>query len=369
MHKFKICNSTEDLEHMLKSSTWTKQILIIISMMLTIHLVTDVFGLFFAGSAFTGIFSLLSISVPFILWPLILIMGYLCGKLKNYNSYLIIVLLVICSSLMAITHATMTLDFSITFIMVMCWAINYFDKKAITFAFVLNVIAYMVCLIMVGGLPINMIIGKIIQAILTFSLIYVIFLGVIIRVTNFVKDFAHSLEVQKDLTTQKIIMEQASKIDALTNLYNHRTFHKCMLELTERNTTNNLPLQLAIIDIDYFKKVNDTYGHSVGDIVLKTVAENIKNLATPQDIVSRYGGEEFAVIFTNKTLQESADILEKMRETISQIYFEEIEWNITISAGIHEHIKGEHKDQSFIKADKALYKAKNGGRNKIVVSE
>lgn len=200
-------------------------------------------------------------------------------------------------------------------------------------------------------------------------ILYIIFISGIKFVNKIIKDLGHSLEIQKELTIQNNIMEQISKIDALTGLYNPRTFHKCMLELTEQNEKDGLPIQLAIIDIDHFKKVNDTYGHSAGDIVLKTIAENIKNSVTSSDIVSRYGGEEFAVIFTNKTLQEAADILEKMREKISQIHFEEIEWNVTISAGIHEHIKYEHKDQSFIKADKALYKAKNGGRNRIVINE
>ena len=125
-------------------------------------------------------------------------------------------------------------------------------------------------------------------------------------------------------------------------------------------------------DIDYFKSVNDTYGHAVGDLVLKTVSRVIKNQLRDYDIAGRYGGEEFVVLLPHTKLDEAQMVAERLRKAvenkkidISKILPDKGDINVTISLGVSQY-----KDNEFIQeADKALYEAKDSGRNKVVCNE
>lgn len=173
---------------------------------------------------------------------------------------------------------------------------------------------------------------------------------------------------KQELLVRSAIMENMSKVDALTDMYNHRTFQEYFDTIIEQVSRADRSLQLAILDIDDFKKINDTFGHSVGDIILKRIASKIKTMVTAEDITARYGGEEFAVILTNKTMKQSLRLLESIRKTIQDEMHIELNKNVTVSIGVHEYYKGEAKEEAFNKADKALYKAKRKGKNMIVAS-
>lgn len=173
---------------------------------------------------------------------------------------------------------------------------------------------------------------------------------------------------KQELLVRSAIMENMSKVDALTDMYNHRTFQEYFDTIIEQVSRADRSLQLAILDIDDFKKINDTFGHSVGDIILKRIASKIKTMVTAEDITARYGGEEFAVILTNKTMKQSLKLLESIRKTIQDEMHVELNKNVTVSIGVHEYYKGEAKEEAFNKADKALYKAKRKGKNMIVAS-
>ena len=173
---------------------------------------------------------------------------------------------------------------------------------------------------------------------------------------------------KQELLIRSAIMENMSKVDALTDMYNHRTFQEYFDTIIEQVSRADRSLQLAILDIDDFKKINDTFGHSVGDIILKRIASKIKTMVTAEDITARYGGEEFAVILTNKTMKQSLKLLESIRKTIQDEMHVELNKNVTVSIGVHEYYKGEAKEEAFNKADKALYKAKRKGKNMIVAS-
>lgn len=126
-------------------------------------------------------------------------------------------------------------------------------------------------------------------------------------------------------------------------------------------------LQLAIIDIDNFKRVNDTYGHWTGDIVLKQVASILQESITSNDFVARYGEEEFAVIFIGKSIQEITDMLEAIRYLIEKTTFPELDGkSVTVSIGVQPYVKNEGKASLFKFADAHLYTAKVTGKNKIV---
>ncbi len=173
---------------------------------------------------------------------------------------------------------------------------------------------------------------------------------------------------KQELLIKSAIMEKMSKTDALTDMYNHKTFQEYFDTIIRQVSKSDNSVQLAILDIDDFKRINDTFGHSVGDIILQRISTRIKTMVTIDDITARYGGEEFAVILTNKTMEQSLILLESIRKEIQDESHIELNRNVTVSIGVHEYYKGESKEKVFNKADKALYEAKHSGKNKLVAS-
>ena len=163
-------------------------------------------------------------------------------------------------------------------------------------------------------------------------------------------------------------LENLSNEDGLTGLYNHRYLKEQAIIEYNRSFRYRTPLSLLMIDIDYFKSINDTYGHLFGDIVLKGVASTIKNSCRDTDIVSRYGGEEFVVILPHTSLESAQQVSEKLLKNISSETYSknEISISITVSIGIscfHEGINS--FEELLTESDNAMYQAKNGGRNKV----
>lgn len=159
-----------------------------------------------------------------------------------------------------------------------------------------------------------------------------------------------------------------SVTDPLTGLYNRRHFEDTIEREFLRASRYNNHLSFAIIDVDFFKKVNDTYGHSTGDYVLKEVAYLILQNLRKTDMVFRYGGEEFTVIITETPKEKAIIPLERLRKAVEDYPFSYNSQNInvTISIGISEVCKNiTTVHQLFDDADKALYKAKENGRNQI----
>ena len=163
--------------------------------------------------------------------------------------------------------------------------------------------------------------------------------------------------------------------DELTGLYNRREMNRLLVEEFERHQRHNHPLSLIMADIDHFKIVNDTYGHPVGDQVLKWLAQIIRQNVRALDRPTRYGGEEFAIILPETFTPEASKVAERLRQAIAvQSYWlkgDAIEHlqsiSITISLGVAE-IPGDAEDvASLIKAaDQALYFAKQNGRNRTI---
>ena len=158
--------------------------------------------------------------------------------------------------------------------------------------------------------------------------------------------------------------------DSLTGLFNVRYFREIMAAELERAARYKHPLSLVFIDIDFFKKVNDTFGHQAGDYVLHEVADTFLKLLRNCDIVARYGGEEFAIILP-ETVGSSAKVLaQRVRRGIEQleIHYEADCIPITISCGIAscDFKKTNMTLEDFIKqSDQALYRAKENGRNRV----
>ncbi|WP_254842628.1 GGDEF domain-containing protein [Bacillus sp. MRMR6] len=161
-----------------------------------------------------------------------------------------------------------------------------------------------------------------------------------------------------------------STTDRLTGLNNVRKFDEVYNKLINDLKTNNQSLSLLYIDIDFFKKINDTYGHTEGDEVLKELGSLLLNNTRNFDLVSRNGGEEFTVILLDCRLDRAFEIAEQIRKKIEKHNFtlnSGKEINLTISIGIASYQETTEDSAMLIKdADQALYQAKNTGRNKVV---
>lgn len=155
-----------------------------------------------------------------------------------------------------------------------------------------------------------------------------------------------------------------SLTDSMTGLLNRRGLDKAI----ESFRLENIPFSVLALDIDYFKKVNDTYGHDVGDELLKNVSQLMKNQAREHDVLCRAGGEEFMIFLPNTDLNRAFEAAERIRKSI-EIYSFPIVGNITISIGISSwEGLAERIDDVIKKSDQALYKAKNNGRNRTEVN-
>lgn len=162
-------------------------------------------------------------------------------------------------------------------------------------------------------------------------------------------------------------LRETSIRDPLTGLYNRRHFFEAAKELFTRARRGEETITLAMLDIDHFKKVNDTYGHAVGDEVLKHVAQGLSNRFRGHDVVARLGGEEFCVIATGMEGQQAMAVFNDLRNSIerSKAKCGKTTVGVTISIGICDKPK-ESVDAMLAAADAALYKAKRTGRNKVV---
>ena len=157
--------------------------------------------------------------------------------------------------------------------------------------------------------------------------------------------------------------------DALTGLYNFRHFKTVLQAEMGRSKRSGIPTSLVMVDIDHFKLVNDTYGHEAGNLVLQQIADILKDEVRTTDVVCRYGGEEFAMIFPETHLRLAVKVADRIRETIAltPVNYNDEEISITASMGASVYIKTSILDVvDFVDSvDKYLYEAKQSGRNCI----
>ncbi len=168
-------------------------------------------------------------------------------------------------------------------------------------------------------------------------------------------------EQQKELVTQT----EAARTDQLTKITNRRALDEELKKCVQEFQRSALPFCIMMLDVDHFKKFNDTHGHLAGDAVLKYVAQNIKSSARASELVARYGGEEFVVVFRGDSVTTCRERADKLRASINEmsITFEGKQLRVTASAGLAEIGIGEDEKGLVRRADAALYAAKKAGRN------
>ena len=158
-------------------------------------------------------------------------------------------------------------------------------------------------------------------------------------------------------------------IDALTGLNNRRYFETQIGAIVEHAARRGRPVSLMILDIDHFKTVNDTHGHDAGDEVLKSFAARTRKVVRANDIVCRFGGEEFVIVMPDTTMNVAALIAERVRHTVEQDPFtvggEHGAIPVTVSIGIAERGRDNAPEALYRRADQALYRSKSTGRNKV----
>jgi diguanylate cyclase (GGDEF)-like protein len=159
--------------------------------------------------------------------------------------------------------------------------------------------------------------------------------------------------------------------DTLTGLFNRRYFDERLGSETQKSFYSGTPISLVMVDIDHFKKVNDTFGHTEGDQVLCKISSLLKNSIRKKDTVARYGGEEFILILPEAGLEAAFVISERIRRVVENTSFEigQAQVHLTISMGISNfpNHRAKSKDELVKMADQALYDAKRGGRNKVCI--
>lgn len=177
------------------------------------------------------------------------------------------------------------------------------------------------------------------------------------------------VDLQKELVETNKRLERLSITDGLTRLYNHRYFQDELARAFEESQRYGRPLSLAIIDLDFFKKINDTYGHAVGDEVLKGVSHIFNESIRSTDLVARYGGEEFTVMMPETELQDAVVFAEKIRGLVeaTPISTQAGPLAVTVSIGTASvpHTSVHAAKELIVAADKALYRAKSSGRNQV----
>jgi diguanylate cyclase (GGDEF)-like protein len=180
-------------------------------------------------------------------------------------------------------------------------------------------------------------------------------------------------ELYETLQERNRQLQELANRDGLTNLYNHRYFHEHLAREMDRVRRYGGIISCAVVDIDFFKKVNDSYGHQTGDMILKEVAGFLNKGIRESDLAARYGGEEFALVLLQTDSPTAVAVCERLRGQIASISFKsaaETTFHITASFGLATFPSvGIKEERELVEAaDQALYQAKHGGRNKVVLS-
>lgn len=188
--------------------------------------------------------------------------------------------------------------------------------------------------------------------------------GAPILAAGIVFDITDKKQREQELATELNQAQEQALIDALTNVRNRRAILEELSSRIEQAQQTKMPQSIAMIDIDHFKQINDTFGHVAGDQVIRTVAQTLAHEIRGLDSVGRYGGEEFLAILPNTPLKYASEVFERMRHRVEISPILEGK-TVTVSIGVADY-RGGMIEELIEQADACLYAAKNNGRNRVV---
>ena len=208
------------------------------------------------------------------------------------------------------------------------------------------------------------------SAALSPSLAKMLFYSTIVFVVLFIMFFVYSFR-SESLNLQEELAHLANR-DFLTNLYNRRYFSELVHKMIRVAKKEKKPLTIIMLDIDKFKKVNDTYGHAIGDDVIKALAHTLQENTREEDIVARIGGEEFTIALPNTDKHTASHMAQNIRKVVEQQQIQldnndTISFTISIGIDSLQHNKDKSLSDILTRADFALYEAKRTGRNKVIL--
>jgi diguanylate cyclase (GGDEF)-like protein len=178
------------------------------------------------------------------------------------------------------------------------------------------------------------------------------------------------LAAARSLNQQFEQEHEASHHDPLTGLHNRRSFMEAWEDALNRSRRSGRPITIVLADLDHFKQVNDTRGHTAGDVALRAVARTLRTSLRAQDVVARWGGEEFMLLLPDTDREGARRVAESARTAVEELRVEHggAAFFVTLSLGVSEHDPGRRVDETIAAADDALYRAKQEGRNRVVMA-
>ncbi|MDQ0253047.1 diguanylate cyclase (GGDEF)-like protein [Evansella vedderi] len=292
---------------------------------------------------------------------------YLIRVRKIYSSSLIIIAGTLLTLVIIVAHPNVP-GLQVTLLLPMAVALIYFNRVKLLLSLVVNILGLTTIYLVFPSIRLAVTEYEYFSYIFALIAGYIIYLAIIQRGNEVLQMLRQTAKKEKELMVKTALMEKLSKVDALTGLYNHKTFQEYMDHLVKQSKTYAMPLQLAVLDIDNFKQINDSYGHSVGDQVLTRVADAIIENVSQDDIAARYGGEEFAILLTNKNMKVAFNTIEEIRIHIENVKHREIQGEkVTVSIGLKNYDPSLSKLEFFQATDALLYEAKRTGKNRIAV--
>jgi diguanylate cyclase (GGDEF)-like protein len=223
-------------------------------------------------------------------------------------------------------------------------------------------LAFIVTYIIVGNEA--LLISHIFFAIAFFMVSYIVYYYRFYEILN----FEHISQLQKEKEAESQRLTEISNRDKLTGLYNRHHLDKVLEESVELSQHRKQIFGLLLLDVDFFKSVNDSYGHQVGDELLTTIATLLRNNVRENDVIARWGGDEFMIITPGNDHEGATALAEKLCQIIEQQIFPII-GSKTVSIGVASYRQGDDSKTLIARSDEALYRAKNGGRNRIEVEK
>lgn len=177
----------------------------------------------------------------------------------------------------------------------------------------------------------------------------------------------NAIEIENRILRQQSLEQQLQR-DQMTGLFNYAAFQTRISNAIELSNKNGTPLSLAVIDLDDFKRINDTYGHESGNIVLINLARVMEKYCEATDMICRYGGEEFTIIFNGRGINDSLSIISNILNHFGNMKFSFTEENVTFSCGLCEYRDSLTYQEFFNLADDAMYRAKKTGKNRVLTA-